>query len=128
MRKTVSFTPPSYPIAFLSNPGGGRAPFPTGAKAGDILATSTCISFPTLNPYDGPTHFTLGDFREVMPQRVPQQAPAFDGYLETPEKRIVLSTAEYESFLEMPVRTKKTRVRIWTNHPTEPDEVIIGVE
>jgi hypothetical protein len=127
MQKTVTYAPP-YSIAFVSGPKGYQPPLPTSNKLGQILSTPSCVSFPVLMSQDGPTRFTLGDFREVMPQRVPAQAPVFDGMIDTPDKHIIVSSAEDVTFLEMPVRTKKTRVRIWTNHPTEPDEVIIGVE
>jgi hypothetical protein len=29
--------------------------------------------------------------------------------------------------LETSVPTSRTKIRIWTNHPTEPNEVFIGV-
>lgn len=127
MRKTVRYAPP-YSLAFISGPKFGRPPDPFLRKFGEVLATPTCISFGVYMAQEKPTTFTLGDFREVMPQRVPQQPPVFDGVLETPEQRVVVSTAESVIFMDMPVRTKTTRVRIWTNHPNEPDEVIIGVE
>jgi len=127
MRKTIEYAPP-YSLAFVTDANGGKAQHPSLRRGQEFVVTPSCISFGVLMSQDGPTAFTIGDFRKVMPQRVPQEAPAFDGWLETPTERIIVSSAERETFLEMPVRTKKTRVRIWTNHPTEPDEVIIGVE
>lgn len=127
MRKTVQYAPP-YSIAFVSGPRGSEPPLPTSNAPGQILSTSSCVSFPVYMSQEGPTTFTLGDVREVMPQRVPAQAPVFDAMIKTPDKHIVVSTAEYVTFLEMPVRRTKTRVQIWTNHPVWPDQVIIGVE
>jgi hypothetical protein len=73
---------------------------------------------------DGPTEFVLGPTREVDPG----DRPAFDGQLETPNCAVVVSTVERELLLSENVPTKRTRVRIWVNHPTEPDKVIVGLE
>jgi hypothetical protein len=72
---------------------------------------------------DGDTQVTLGSAPEVDPG----VSPAFDGLLETPSREVVVSTVEHETVLTAPVPAARTRVRIWTNHPTEPDEVTIGL-
>jgi hypothetical protein len=125
MRITKRYAP-AYSRIYISDASGGTPPDPTIMQP--VMSTPTCVSVSVLMDQDGPTTFTLGDFREVIPQRVPQQAPVFDGMIDTPEAHLVISTAESVVFMDMPVRGKTTRVRIWTNHPTEPDEVIIGVE
>ena len=51
----------------------------------------------------------------------------FDGVLETPSKAVIISTAEHETVMNANVPTQSTRVRIWTNHPTEPDRIIVGL-
>jgi hypothetical protein len=72
---------------------------------------------------DGPTEFVLGQAYEVDPG----SRPAFDGQLETPNRAVVVSTVERDSLLGDGVPTKRTRVRVWVNHPTEPDKVIVGL-
>ena len=47
--------------------------------------------------------------------------------LETPSKAVIISTAEHETVMNANVPTQSTRVRIWTNHPTEPDRIIVGL-
>jgi hypothetical protein len=73
---------------------------------------------------DGETAITLGAAGEVDPGGV----PAFDGLLETPNRAVVVSTAEKEPVLEMKAHGSHTPVRVWTNHPTEPDRVIVGID
>ena len=73
---------------------------------------------------DGASRFTLFPGSEV----VSNQAPMFDGTLETPNRVVVVTTTERKAILESHVATPRTRIRIWTNHPTEPDDVVIGLD
>jgi hypothetical protein len=73
---------------------------------------------------DGPSRFTLCRGADA----VGRGQPSFSGDLETPSRVVALSTTEGRTLLEVPVSAALTRVRIWTNHPTEPDDVIIAVE
>jgi len=72
---------------------------------------------------DGETEIILGPIIEVNPNA----QPAFDGILETPKFSVVVSTVERETILSSSVPSTRTRVRIWVNHPTEPDKVQIGL-
>jgi hypothetical protein len=72
---------------------------------------------------DGETEVTLGAAHIVDPRT----RPAFDGMLATPGHAVVVSTVERKTILKEPVGGTFTRVRIWVNHPTEPDKVIIGL-
>jgi hypothetical protein len=73
---------------------------------------------------DGETDVTLGLAREVDPVAM----PAFDGPLETPSRLVVIWTVEGKIVLKASVQDTHTRIRIWVNHPREPDRVIIGLE
>ena len=73
---------------------------------------------------DGETEFTLGEMHEVDPG----VRPVFQGELKTPNYKIVLRSVLGETILEAPVSQLSTTVRIWANHPTEPDEVIVGIK
>jgi hypothetical protein len=73
---------------------------------------------------EGDTTITLGPYEELA---LPAGPPKFDGYLETPEQRVDLFDANMPEILSMQVPGLQTRVRIWTNHPTEPDNVIIAL-
>jgi hypothetical protein len=72
---------------------------------------------------DGETEFTLGETHDVNPG----DPPIFHGKLKTPNYRIVLHTAEDETILQATVPRRETVVRIWVNHPSQPDQVIVGV-
>ena len=74
--------------------------------------------------FEGETNLTLGPGNEVEADR----APAFDGVLKTPGRRIVLETVWHDPLLEMATAGTETRVRIWTNRPVTPDEVIVGID
>ena len=52
--------------------------------------------------------------------------PAFEGELETPSQRLMVSTVAFEPVVTMDVSTTRTHVRVWVNHPEWPDKVIVG--
>jgi hypothetical protein len=89
-----------------------------------IVASSECINVGCLYWNDGDTTITLGPFGELPPQPAP---PKFDGLLATPKRRVLLTDANIPEILSMDVPETRTRVRIWTNHKTEPDNVIIAL-
>jgi hypothetical protein len=59
--------------------------------------------------------------------RLPEGRLIFDGTLETPGKCLEVGNCWLERILFMPVKSAATRVGIWTNDPTEPDEIWIEV-
>jgi hypothetical protein len=113
---------PPNSLLFISDPNGGVGPEYVKGKL--VLATSTCISVGCRAFIDGETQVFLGSASELDPGR----PPAFDGMIETPNRKVVVSTVEHETILEILVPGTRTHVRIWVDHPTEPDNVIIGVE
>jgi hypothetical protein len=58
----------------------------------------------------------LGDVEEV-----------FEGVIATPSREVHLCTATIESVAELPVPATRTKVRVWVNHRTEPDRILIVV-
>ncbi|MEH6718854.1 MAG: hypothetical protein V7704_08245 [Aurantimonas endophytica] len=89
-----------------------------------IVASEQCINVGCLYWNEGDTTITLGRFAELP---TPARPPKFDGILDTPEHRVVLFDANIPEILAMTVPDVRTRVRIWTNHKTEPDDVIIAL-
>ncbi len=89
-----------------------------------ILATASCVAVGCLMYLDGETEVVVGNPSEVAFGR----APAFDGMLETPSHTVVISTVELETVLQAAVPNVRTRIRIWVNHPTEPDKIGIGLD
>lgn len=89
-----------------------------------LISTDTCILVGCLMDADGETEFTLGEIHDVDPGRL----PAFEGKLKTPTRKISLESVDGRTVLEAPVPQLETTVRIWTNHESEPDNVIVGFE
>jgi hypothetical protein len=89
-----------------------------------IWFTSTCVAVGCTPDSEGETRITIGPVGEVA---LPGM-PAFDGELETPTKTVKVDIVSGDSVLEHRVAGVKTRIRIWTNHPVEPDEVVIGLD
>jgi hypothetical protein len=87
-----------------------------------IIATQDCINVPCLYWNDGDTTITLGAFSELTPESEPE----FDGMLNTPDNKIIVSDANEPEMAKASVPTTRTRIRIWVNRPTEPDEVLIA--
>lgn len=121
MIKSARIAPPNS-LLFISGPDGGRAPYPVRDRF--ILSTPTCISFRCMPEVDGPTEIVLGPADSVDPDDV----PAFDGILETPEREIVITTVEEQRVLAMDVRDTRTRIRIWLSHPQWPETVTVGLD
>jgi hypothetical protein len=88
-----------------------------------IASTDTCLAVGCLAEMDGETKITIGPTDEVDQG----DRPTFDGALATPTHTVVVWTIEWKKLLEARVSSRRTRVRIWTNHPNEPDDVVIGL-
>jgi hypothetical protein len=121
MIKSTRIAPPNS-LLFLSGPDGGQAPYPI--RDVFVLSTSTCISVRCLPEVDGETNVVLGPANDVDPGG----ALAFDGMLETPEKKIILTTVEGQMVLATDVRNLYTRVRVWLSHPKWPEKITIGLD
>ncbi len=89
-----------------------------------IFGTSECLVVTCLYWNDGDTRITLGPSEEIPAQ---PQPPRFDGQLQTPQLKVLLFDVNMPEILSMDVPGTLTRVRIWTNHPTEPDDVVIAL-
>jgi hypothetical protein len=113
---------PPYSVVVITDPSGGQTP---DTMSGSIIAaTESCIAVGCLCDIDGETEFTLGAGPEVDPG----SEPTFQGTLQTPNRRIVVRSVYGETILELPVLRETARVRIWVNHPSEPDRVVVGAD
>jgi hypothetical protein len=98
---------------------------PPDVMRGSLIAsTPSCIAVGCMSDSNGKTEVTLGATQEVGPR----DDPAFVGELNTPNRTIAVWTVLRETILQAPVPHPSTRVRIWVNHPSEPDKVIIGLD
>ncbi len=119
MTSAIKIAPP-YSLIFIADSGGGEIPDRIDRP---ITSTDSCIMVCCRADVDGDTEFTLGATHDVDPG----DPPIFHGKLKTPNYRIVLHTAEDETILQATVPRRETIVRIWVNHPSQPDRVIVGV-
>ncbi len=117
VRATVE---PPYSILFISGDRRSETPAPDGAhlRWSDKAITITC-----LNEQDGPTSLAMGPASDFLAEGT----PVFDGEIETKRREVVVSTAELDVVLRAAVPSTRTRLRIWDNHPTEPDIILIGL-
>ena len=113
---------PSNSLIFISD----TAEFwPTyNVDATPIVANDKCVSVVCLMWQDGETDVTLGLAAALGAQTA---APDFDGFIETPSYKVMVSTVEHDVILTCDVPETRTRVRIWLNRPKEPDDVVIGL-
>jgi hypothetical protein len=70
---------------------------------------------------DGETELIVSD------QEVLAGAPAFDGMIDTPSKALEVSTSERQILLRCEVASYLTRVRVWTDHPSEPEKIFVAL-
>ena len=119
MTDILTFAPP-YSMLFISDPDLGETPEPSGRH---IDWTDSCISISCRYYHEGDTTVTLGPLAEVARF----ETPVVDRVIATPTREVVVITAELEVALRQRVATTRTRVRIWENHPSEPDDIVIGL-
>lgn len=120
MTTSVKFAPPNS-IIFVGGSEDAEGPPPELKMESGFVSTPSCIVVGCFAAPDGETEITL----EHASPSTAKTRPAFAGYLDTPDHRIVVSTVECEKVLELKVPKNRTRVRIWTNHPDQPNEVRI---
>ena len=108
-------------LLLLSDIKGGKAP--KEMQGSLVASTPTCIAIGCMSDYNGETEVRVGAAREVGSSK----PPAFEGDLNSPSRAVAFWTID-GTVLEAPVQHARTRVRIWLNHPSEPDEVVIGLD
>jgi hypothetical protein len=108
-------------LLLISDVGGGAPP--DTMLEGLFASTPSCIAVGCMSDTNGKTQVTVGTTQELRPL----DPPAFDGQLETPSRAISIWTVEDVTILQTAVSHQKTRVRVWVNHPSEPNEVVIAL-
>lgn len=118
MKQSCRLAPPNS-IFFIEDAAGAELP-PIDGKAPRIWASQHGIIVGCLSFMDGETEFTASDSAEDAAHSI----PTFSGDVATPSGLIEVSTSEREVLLRVPVAGAVTPVRIWTNHPSEPDQIL----
>jgi hypothetical protein len=108
-------------LLLISDVGGGKPP--DVMEEALIASTPSCIAVGCMADSNGETEVTLGP----TPELHQREHPVFEGELETPNRAVVVWTVLRDTILQAAVLHPITRVRIWVNHPSEPDKVIVGL-
>jgi hypothetical protein len=87
-----------------------------------IEDTSSCVSVACLHEIDGEAELSL----EAAGRAPANLDLAFDGMIETPTRKLMISAASGEPLLVTKVPSQSTRIRVWRNHPDWPDKVVVG--
>ena len=97
---------------------------PTHMDRRGVLSSKDCILIPAYYWSDGDTNVTFGSISEMTGIRKPD----FDGILNTPNNELILFDAIEPEFASAHVPSTKTRIRVWIDHPIEPENVVIAWE
>lgn len=117
MKVAIDIAPPNS-LVFVMDHSSGVVP--ELVRDVGISANSTCIAVGTLAAPDGSTNIAFDD-------RPPEEAgaPQYDGVVLVPTGTLSVCTVLDEIVLSRRIDAERARVRIWTNHPMEPDEIVI---
>jgi hypothetical protein len=120
MTTSMRIAPPNS-VVLIEDSGGGE--IPASMNQSLIAATDSCIAIGCRAEDDADTEITLGPCDKVDTG----ERPAFEGALQTPNRKLVARTVYGVTLLEMPVPTTETRLRVWVNDPSEPDRIAVGI-
>lgn len=96
---------------------------PSDLNGGLVGATGSCIAIGTLSDVDGATTVVFTD----EPGSSAGLTQVFDGRIAAPRRALDLCTALLDSVARLAVPSTTARVRIWANHSSEPDRLLIVV-
>ncbi len=97
---------------------------PTIDGNGSIWKTATCVAVSCMPDCDGITEVDLGASSDIEKA---SEKLVFDGFLETPSRKIHVTTVLGQTILEKDVSGTITHVCIWTNGLRDTDRVVIGL-
>lgn len=120
MTISTRLAPPNS-VVLVEDSSGGEVPVSMNQSL--ISSTDSCIAVGCRAEDDGETEIVLGYSGNVDTG----EQPVFDGLLRTPSRKLVVRTVLGITLLEMPVSETETKLRIWVNDPTEPNQIAVGV-
>lgn len=103
---------------------GSREIFVPWSSDGCGFATNRkCVNVGCRMWHDADVEISLGRYGDFSHPTEPR----FDALLETPRKKVLLFDANHPELMSAETDTLETRIRIWTNHASEPDNVVVVV-
>ncbi|HEY2514125.1 MAG TPA: hypothetical protein VGI39_24830 [Polyangiaceae bacterium] len=122
MKTNLRITAPNSLVLVMDLGGAMDIPRVVRGRA-NVAGTRSCIAIGTRSAQDGETSLSVSDEGATS-----DEEPTFDGTIDTPKKKVSICSVLLEPLVECEVASGKARVRIWTNHPAEPDDVRIVVQ
>jgi hypothetical protein len=118
--KSISLPVPNA-VFFIT--GSDTKDMPKIERGSAIWSTSECIAVGCTPDVDGETRIAIGSSEQIALA----SKPTFDGELATPSRVVSVDIVPGRKIMEQHVPSSKTRIRIWVNHPLEPNNVTIGL-
>lgn len=119
VKKSIRFAPPNLSF-FFEDSAGGNPPDIDDIAAG-VWASRSSLIVGCLAFMDGETDLTVSTSSED----VLEDAPRFDGVIDTPSRVLQVITSHLEVLMRFDVPSHFTRVRVWTNRLREPDRILV---
>jgi hypothetical protein len=120
---TLKLAPPNS-VLLIMDLRTGEPPTTMGKEL--VAATNSCVAVGTLCEVDGKTSVVFSAALESS-DPVGDMKQVFDGVIATPSREVHLCTTALESVAKLPVSATTAKVRVWANHRTEPDCLLIVV-
>lgn len=105
-------------VAFIADVSTGGGPVNTDRDR-NIWPTEDCVAVGLMSFMDGMTEMIFGGRNSLAHATEPQ----FDGFIETPGRRLGVLTVHNKVVGQPVLVGLRTRIRIWTDHPTEPEKI-----
>ncbi|MBB3344740.1 hypothetical protein [Luteimonas sp. RC10] len=118
MKESVALSPQNSLILVMGHEL-GEIPDYFGSEL--VAATGSCLAIGTLAAPDGETAITFADSTED----IEGVELVYDGVLSTPNKEVAVCDVLGEKLIVMPSAASFTRIKIFANDLTEPDQIVI---
>ena len=116
--KELGVALPTAMLVIMDVASSGEIPKKLGPSR--IAATSSSVVVGTRRAADGETSIAVSSGGVVSPDQ-----PALDVTIDALTQRVNLFSVLHEALCEVRVSSGRVRVRVWTNHPSEPEHIIV---
>jgi hypothetical protein len=122
--KAEATVTPSNSLVLIMDPATVEIPASMGGHP--VVATPSCVAVGTLAEHEGPTEVRIFDSMTAQNESLPA-LEVVDTTLYCNSRKLVVGDVLGETYFEWLLHTADVRVRVYTNHSTEPDEIAIVV-
>jgi len=122
MTNKIKLISPAHALILIMDPEIGVVP---DSMARNLVSmTSSCVAVGTQSPIDGPTRICFS----TELQNTSNLKKVFCGFLETPNKVLKVCDVNGDVELETFVTSERTRVEVWVDDLSEPQNIEILVQ